>query len=403
MPDEDHDAAPEWPVIDADLAERVRLRKKCFTPEFFNRNIGNSLEGARVERVKFRRARLLGLSGSWMRRCDLTLSDGRVIALVLKAARKGLAQEALFYCDLAAHVPIRIPRPYGLAPNPEPGGRDILIIEALPHPLAPAQFTAGHVHAIAQAIAKLHASFMASEALEVTGWLPNAARLDRENFKRRINNALDALRSREKRMRYFPARLGATGERMVRAAAEQIEALMEPLLSLPPTLIHGDLNPNNIIIPQTAAYTCEPQEVAFVDWQNVAVGPSVLDIVYLHHMSRYHGNDRWGRAIFGEPLTDWNELAAFYLDALEREMGRPFDREGFMAAAPAADAMITLRAWVPLCGLAVEAGNVDFLWGRMGWLFRPLLRWAGIDELFAELLARPVQRLEQECGALSGR
>lgn len=397
VPDEDHGAAPEWPVIDADLAERVRLRKRWFTPEFFNRTVGNSFDGACVERVKFRRARLLGLSGSWMRRCDLTLSDRRVIAVVMKAARKGLAQEALFYCDLAPHVPVRIPRPYGLAPNPEPGGRDILIIEALPSPLAPSRFNARHVHAIAQAIAKLHASFMASEALEVTGWLPNAARLDREIFTHRINNALDALRSREKRMRYFPAKLGDAGERIVRAAAARIDSLMEPLQSMPPTLLHGDLNPNNIIIPENAADTCEPEQIAFVDWQNVAIGPAVLDIAYLHHMSRYHGNDRWGRAIFGEPLTDWNELAANYLDALDREMGRPFDREAFMAAAPAADAVVTLRSWVPLCGLAVAAGNADFLWGRMGWLFRPLLRWARIDELFAEFLDKPVQRLDEEC------
>ncbi len=396
MADEDHGAAPEWPVIDADLSERVSLRKKWFTPEFFNRNIGNSLAGARVEGVNFRRARLLGLSGSWMRRCDLALSDGRTISVILKAARKGLAQEALFYCDLAAHVPVRIPRPYGLAPNPQPGGRDILIIEALGAPLPPSRFTAKHIHAIAQAAARLHASFMASEALEVTGWLPNAARLDRETFKHRINNALEALRSREKRMRYFPGRLGDEGERIVRAAADRIDDLMEPLRSMPPTLLHGDLNPNNIIIPENLPDSCAPEDVALVDWQNVAIGPGVLDIAYLHHLSRYRGNDRWGRAVFGEPLTDWNELAGLYLDALEGEMGRAFDRERFMAAAPAADAMVTLRSWVPICGLAVEAGNTDFLWGRMGWLFRPLLRWAGIDELFAEFLDKPVRRLAQE-------
>lgn len=396
MSDEDHPASPQWPVIDADLNERVRVRKKWFTPEFFNRNIGNSLDGTRVERVKFRRARLIGLSGSWMRRCDLALSDGRTISVILKAARKGLAQEALFYCDLAPHVPVRIPRTYGLAPNPEPGGRDILIIEALPSPLAPARFAAKHIHAIAQAAAKLHASFMGSEALDVTGWIPNAMRLDREIFNHRINNALDALRSREKRMRYFPARLGDDGERIVRAAAARIDHLMEVLRILPPTLLHGDLNPNNIIIPESAAENCGPEDVALVDWQNVAIGPGVIDIAYLHHLSRYRGSDRWGRTIFGEPLTEWNELAAVYLDALEREMGCPFDRDAFMAAAPAADAIVTLCSWVPLCGLAVATGGGDFLWGRMGWLFRPLLKWARIDEVFTEFLGKPVERLADE-------
>lgn len=69
----------EWPVIEADPAERIRLGRRWFNAEFLDRAMRPSLGTARVIEAKPVRAGLGGLSGSSLEKFRLRLDDGRAL------------------------------------------------------------------------------------------------------------------------------------------------------------------------------------------------------------------------------------------------------------------------------------------------------------------------------------
>jgi len=65
--------------------------------------------------------------------------------------------------------------------------------------------------------------------------------------------------------------------RLLEWLAERYEAVVEGLLSLPPTLLHGEFYASNVLVGEGA----EGRRVAPVDWELAARGPGVVDLAAL--------------------------------------------------------------------------------------------------------------------------
>lgn len=73
------------------------------------------------------------------------------------------------------------------------------------------------------------------------------------------------------------------GRASTRVAAAAIRAIkrvhpraVQRLAAQPPTLIHGQLYPSNVMVSRT-----KPQRVAVLDWETAAIGPGVIDLAAL--------------------------------------------------------------------------------------------------------------------------
>jgi Phosphotransferase enzyme family len=388
----------EWPALEADPAEPLRLGRRWLDAEFFDGAMRDALGQAHVIAVKRMRARLGGLSGSSLRKFRLKLSGGRTLDVIAKASRTGLGQEALFYQRIAPEVPIRIARLYGSAQNPEGGAEmpPILILEALRPAIPPFALGPQLLRAALGEVARLHARFWGAAALARHDFLADAAVSNPAVFQRRLKFGLNSILDRQ-RLPYFPRFISDGARDLIERLASGMETVLQPLGALSPTLLHGDLNPANILVLGESQLE---RSIGFIDWQNVCRGPAIVDLVYLFHMTRFHGRDRIGRPVFAEPILEWDAFTTCYFEALERELGGPVDREAQLRAGPAADLAVTLRMWIPYAGIVLDFVKRDFMWGRMGWLFRPLLRWARIDRILDHFLKVPLARLEPDALAL---
>lgn len=388
----------EWPAFEVDPAEPLRLARRWLDAAFFDDAMRGSLGSVRVIGVKRMRSRLGGLSGSSLRKVRLTLSSGGRLDVVAKASRTGLGQEALFYQRTAPEVPVRVARLYGTARNPEGGAAmpPILILEALTPTVPSGSLGPEMLRAALGEAARLHARFWGDRALARHDFLTDAVVSNHEVFKRRFNFGLNSILGRQ-RLPYFPRYISQRARELLERLASDIEAILTPLRTLAPTLLHGDLNPANLLVLDEPG---REHAIAFLDWQNVCRGPAIIDLVYLFHMTRFHGVDRIGRPVFGDPILEWGPFAASYFDALERELGGAVDRRAQLSAAPAADLVLTIRFWIPYAGILLDSMKLDFMWGRIGWLLGPVLRWARIDRLLDQFLKVPLSRLDANALAL---
>lgn len=107
-------------------------------------------------------------------------------------------------------------------------------------------------------------------------------------------------------------------------------AVVDRLLSLPRTVIHGEFYASNVLVDDPKA----PRRVCPVDWEQAAVGPGLIDVAA-------HAGGRWGR-------DDRAAIASAYRDALPDE------------EAPAPD---TFERDLELCRL-----HLAFQW--LGWAER---------------------------------
>jgi Phosphotransferase enzyme family len=388
----------EWPAFEVDPAEPLRLARRWTDAGFFDDAMRGALGQARVIAVKRMRSRLGGLSGSSLRKFRLKLSDGSMLDVVAKASRTGLGQEALFYQRIAPEVPIRIARLYGTARNPEGGAAmpPILILEALTPAIPPGALSPEMLRTALGEVARLHARFWGDGRLARHDFLIDATVSNAAVFRRRLEFAMNSILDRQ-RLHYFPRFISDGARELIERLASNMETILGPLRALAPTLLHGDLNPANMLVLSESE---REGSIGFIDWQNLCRGPAIVDLVYLFHMTRFRGPDRMGRPVFGEPILEWGAFTACYFEALERELGGPVDRHAHLSAAPAADLALTLRLWIPYVGIALDSVKLDFMWRRMGWLFRPLLRWARIDRLLDHFLKFPLARLEPNALAL---
>ena len=97
---------------------------------------------------------------------------------------------------------------------------------------------------------------------------------------------------------FLDGRLDGAIERRLRAVAERYDRVLDRLLELPRTFIHGEFYASNVLVDDPAA----PTRVCPVDWEQAAVGPALIDLAA-------HAGGNWGREYRAA-------IAAAYLDAL---------------------------------------------------------------------------------------
>lgn len=89
----------------------------------------------------------------------------------------------------------------------------------------------------------------------------------------------------------------AAGEAL-REVARDIGRVVETLERQPPTLVHNDLAPKNVLVHRAAA----PPRVAFVDWEMAGIGCGALDLVDLKYGLDAAADERM-RAAYCEALA----------------------------------------------------------------------------------------------------
>jgi hypothetical protein len=130
-----------------------------------------------------------------------------------------------------------------------------------------------------------------------TRWLPRYDRAHYRHCAERIERRL--------------ADLSLPDRRLLDEALELYAGLVEQLLSLPQSIIHGEYYGKNVVLRDG-----RPDElIAVVDWESAAVGPSYLDLVSL-------STGRW--------TTEKREaLWRAYFDRYQAETGQSLDWEEF--------------------------------------------------------------------------
>lgn len=123
---------------------------------------------------------------------------------------------------------------------------------------------------VARWLAALHASFARPAALATLPAAIHALILDRDHYARWPRRAVT-----------FARRTSAPHSRRVRVGIEWLAAraprLIEYLLELPATLLHGDFYASNILIQTIEGHL----RVCPIDWEMTAIGPGLIDLAAL--------------------------------------------------------------------------------------------------------------------------
>ena len=138
---------------------------------------------------------------------------------------------------------------------------------------------------------------------------------------------------------------GVIGESHLAAAADLLDdplPVLEPLLRLPPTLLHGDMNKRHW---QLTLF----QEQRLLDWRNVAIGPSICDLIsFLEQFDLLFTQDEMTAIqIDGNSLATEETIIDSYLLAMKAELGPQFDARQMRQALPAARCLQIMKTCFP--------------------------------------------------------
>jgi aminoglycoside phosphotransferase (APT) family kinase protein len=176
-----------------------------------------------------------------------------------------------------------------------------------------------HWATAARELARLHAAFARSgAALRRRDFL---LRLDGDYFRAWAARASAAV----------GARAPALRRRVLRVLHDH-DAVAERLGAQPPTLVHNDLAPKNVVVERSS----DPARICFVDWEMAGVGCGLLDLAHLLHGLAGPDRDAVGCAY-------WSELARADPAAVATD-----DRERVLAACDLQNAIFRLAhiaAW----------------------------------------------------------
>lgn len=142
-----------------------------------------------------------------------------------------------------------------------------------------------HWATAARELARLHASFAASGGL--LRRCDFLLRLDGDYFRAWTARASAAVRAHASAL-----------ERRVQRVLHDHDAVVEALDAQPPTLVHNDLAPKNVVVETSS----DPARICFVDWEMAGVGCGVLDLAHLLHGLTGRDREAVGSAY-------WSELA----------------------------------------------------------------------------------------------
>jgi len=110
--------------------------------------------------------------------------------------------------------------------------------------------------------------------------------------------------------------------RAIEGLYRQPERLLEKIRHLPRTLCHYDFDNRNLGLRETP----EGAQTVVIDWEIVGEGLSSADV---------------GRFLAYQQPSNAEELVGHYLDELERNLGRPIDREAWLYGSE----LVTIALW----------------------------------------------------------
>ncbi|RZU75786.1 phosphotransferase family enzyme [Micromonospora kangleipakensis] len=173
-------------------------------------------------------------------------------------------RELLVYADLFAGRVLPVPRWLGGGWNPAIRRHDLYLEHVDDWDLRYQDLeywylAAGHLGELHRAFAEARDDLLAGDYL---------LRLDTQYFNAWAQRALEAVR-------WQSTRLGRRHERVVEAFRPGAELLAVQ----PPTLVHNDLSPKNVLVDRSA----QPVRTCFVDWEMAGIGCGLLDLVHLKY------------------------------------------------------------------------------------------------------------------------
>ena len=191
------------------------------------------------------------------------------------------AREIRFYRELADRAGVPTATLHFAAHE---GERYVLLLEDL----APARAgdpsvgcSAGQIHATVACVAGMHAAWWNSPALTSLDWIP-------------VFDELTATRHAICREAWpefverYRGRLPDLCRRVGPALIDGLDTVRRALAQAPPTLLHGDFRPDNVMF--AAGGTGPP--AALVDWQVMLRGPGPMDVAYFLLSSTDRGTRR---------------------------------------------------------------------------------------------------------------
>ncbi len=184
-------------------------------------------------------------------------------------------------------------------------------------------------------LAAFHAAFWERKDILSQPWLMRQERAV-EYFYRCIVDILDGMKAPARSSEYIVGKwpwlregvpnlmesLPAKTRRMIERLYREPEQLLAKVRPLPRTLCHYDFDNRNLGIRQTP----EGAKTVVIDWEIVGEGLSSADVV---------------RFLAYQQPANAEELVGYYLDELERHLGRPLDREQWLYGSE----LITIALW----------------------------------------------------------
>lgn len=210
-----------------------------------------------------------GLSGSSVFLLDLD-GESAVLKLTLPGDCGQLMERAhreiRFYRELSSRVPLLVPRALGLDFN-ETEGATLLLAAYEPSP-PPDQWTEQAYIQIAQQLGRFHATFCSESALAALPmWLRPKSHVALAQC-RHAARQWQALSERADLHQVLePYR------RRLEGLVMRISEMDLQMVTIPPTLCHGDCHAGNVLRGPTG-------EWIWADWQEVSLGPGIDDLAF---------------------------------------------------------------------------------------------------------------------------
>lgn len=275
--------------------------------------------------------------------CSLVVKEPR------GTTRAGLAgagrREVGMYLSLATELPVRTPALIAAAPT-----GDWLVLEAVRPVRRADRWKADDYAKAVRDLAALHERFWGlQEDLTAFPWLGRPLEAD---FGVHIAAAAQAIERMVTSGR--PEALASRPERVAMLAqlTAQADRVVQPLLDLPATLLHGDYWPGNIAVVR------EGRQVVY-DWQMASVGPGVLDLF------TFVTKSQWS---FGALPVEEAELVECYRSELAERTGERWSEAAWDAIWDHARLWRFLQEWVDVLAaspdalLGANAQSLERLW-----------------------------------------
>lgn len=281
------------------------------------------------------------------------------------------AEEARFYRDLASELPFIAPRCW-FSHVDENGGW--VILEDVPNHVADGRWTPLDVDTLLRDMARLHFAYWDQDDLPVHyPWLPHFIGRERITYSwpqlRReqaiyfeegpgaliSDHALAHLGYLAPKfveaanglavMRALGGWPGVINESHLSAAADLLDdplPILEPLLRLPHTLLHGD-------VAKRHWHLTLFEQQRLVDWEHVSLGPAICDLMSFQEQISLQFVSGGRDFILAEGLPPVTEETIIdgYLLAMKAELGPRFDARQMRLAIPAARCLQIITTCFP--------------------------------------------------------